>query len=87
MQTRQFVDGYGKRFNTELTGLEDLDWAKRLLKKGYSLSYNAKAKIVHIHDEAPVNIYKRYRREAIAHKETFADQIMSIWKFSASRYK
>lgn len=69
------------RYDEELTGLEDLDWAQRLLKKGYSLSYNAKAKIVHLHDETPVNIYNRYRREAIAHKVIFDDQKMSIWEF------
>lgn len=26
-------------YNEELTGLEDLDWAKRAMKKGYYIAY------------------------------------------------
>ncbi|MFC1482041.1 glycosyltransferase [Candidatus Neomarinimicrobiota bacterium] len=68
-------------YDEELTGLEDLDWANRLLKEGYFLSYKAGAAIIHLHDETPSNIYNRYRREAIAHKLTFPEQRFSFWEF------
>lgn len=53
-------------YNEHLTGLEDLDWAKHIIKEGYYLAYNAEAEIIHVHNEPPQRIYNRYRREAIA---------------------
>ena len=55
-------------YNESLTGLEDLDWAKRAQQMGYKIAYVAKAAIVHVHEETPARIYNRYRREAIALK-------------------
>ena len=55
-------------YNESLTGLEDLDWAKRAQQMGYKIAYVAKAAIVHVHEETPARVYNRYRREAIALK-------------------
>jgi rhamnosyltransferase len=61
-------------YNDILTGLEDLDWAKRARQLGYKIAYVADAAIVHIHDEPVARIYNRYRREAIALKNIFPQE-------------
>jgi len=58
-------------YDEQLTGLEDLAWADQILKKGYKISYLADATIVHVHEETPLAIRNRYRREAIAFKQIF----------------
>lgn len=52
-------------YNEQLPGLEDVEWAKWALDSGHLLAYSAEAEVVHVHDETPVQIYNRYRREAI----------------------
>ncbi|WP_445148149.1 glycosyltransferase family 2 protein [Baekduia sp. Peel2402] len=64
-------------YDEDLTGLEDLHWAKRALDRGYALAYRADAPIVHVHEEVFSQIVNRYRREAIAHKAIYDDQEMS----------
>lgn len=61
-------------YNESLTGLEDLDWAKRARQLGYKIAYVADAAIVHIHNEPVSRIYNRYRREAIALKNIFPQE-------------
>ena len=56
-------------YDESLTGLEDLDWAKRAINRGYKIAYAADAPIIHVHDETPSHIRNRYRREAIAMKQ------------------
>jgi len=58
-------------YNEDLTGLEDIDWAKRALDSGYSIAYSAEAEITHVHQETPERIFNRYFREAIALKTIF----------------
>ena len=53
-------------YDDALTGLEDLDWAKRAQAEGGWLAYVPKASIVHIHEETWAQVRNRYRREAIA---------------------
>lgn len=53
-------------YDESLTGLEDLDWAKRAQAEGGWLAYVPKASIVHIHEETWAQVRNRYRREAIA---------------------
>lgn len=54
------------RFDQYLFGLEDIDWAQAMVKKGYHIRYEPGAAIYHIHTEAWHQIFNRYRREAIA---------------------
>lgn len=68
-------------YNETLTGLEDLDWAKRVMARGHRIVYAADAQIIHVHNETPRRIYNRYRREAIAHKEIFPEQNFNLWDF------
>jgi rhamnosyltransferase len=68
-------------FNEELTGLEDIAWAKQMQEKGYLIAYNADAVIVHVHNETPEQVKNRYRREAIALKSIFPGELFSFWDF------
>lgn len=68
-------------YDEALTGLEDLDWAKRVMQEGYRIAYVAEAEIVHVHQETPRRIYNRYRREAIALKQIFPQERFSVWDF------
>ena len=68
-------------YDEKLTGLEDLDWAKRAQKLGYKIAYTANAPIVHVHDESLARIYNRYRREAIALKQIFPQEHFHFWDF------
>jgi len=54
------------RFDEELTGLEDMELAKRLVDKGGMVAYVADAPVYHLHDEALHKVRLRYQREAIA---------------------
>jgi glycosyltransferase involved in cell wall biosynthesis len=68
-------------FDEYLTGLEDLDWAKRIMDKGFKIAYEAEAAIVHVHEETFSKIQNRYRREAIALKQIFPKVHFNFWDF------
>lgn len=68
-------------YDESLTGLEDLDWARRVMPLGHGVAYSAEAEIVHVHDETPRRIYNRYRREAIALKRIFPQEHFNGWDF------
>ena len=53
-------------YDETLTGLEDLDWAKKIQAKGHHIAYQSEATIIHVHEENWANVFNRYRREAIA---------------------
>jgi rhamnosyltransferase len=65
-------------YDEQLTGLEDLDWAKYAMESGHSIAYVAEAPVVHVHDESFTQVFNRYRREAIAHKDIYNDQEMGM---------
>jgi rhamnosyltransferase len=65
-------------YDEQLTGLEDLEWAKYAMEHGYSIAYVAEAPVVHVHDESFRQVFNRYRREAIAHKDIYQDQEMGV---------
>jgi glycosyltransferase involved in cell wall biosynthesis len=54
------------RFDEELTGLEDMFLAKRLVEQGEKIAYAASASVYHIHEERWQQVKIRYEREAIA---------------------
>jgi glycosyltransferase involved in cell wall biosynthesis len=68
-------------FDEELTGLEDLDWAKRAIEEGYGTAYSSEAEIVHVHDETLPKVLNRYRREAIAFKRIYPAENFSFKDF------
>lgn len=69
------------RYDESLTGLEDLDWAKKIMGLGYKIAYNPKALIIHVHNEKPISIRNRYRREAIALKQIYPEQHFLLFDF------
>lgn len=54
------------RFDEELTGLEDMELAKRLCNAGGKLGYVAEACVYHYHAETFPQVRRRFEREAIA---------------------
>jgi glycosyltransferase involved in cell wall biosynthesis len=53
-------------YDESLTGLEDLDWARRAQLLGWKVVYVPDATVAHVHEETPARIFNRYKREAIA---------------------
>ena len=66
-------------YDETLTGLEDIDWARRAMQMGHKIVYAAEAEVVHVHNELPKQIYNRYRREAIAMKCIFPQERFNFW--------
>lgn len=66
------------RYDESLPGLEDLDWAKRVQEAGWEISYAAGAEIIHVHEESSSEVYNRYRREAMAHREIVDDESFTL---------
>lgn len=54
------------KFDEKVTGLEDMELAKRYVETGGSISYVATALVFHIHDETWAQTRRRYEREALA---------------------
>ncbi len=54
------------KFDEELTGLEDMHLAKRLVDYGYKVGYVAEAPVYHLHNETWGQVKRRFEREAIA---------------------
>lgn len=54
------------RFDESLTGLEDMELAKRLVSDGEKIAYVAEACVHHYHQENWSQIKRRFEREAIA---------------------
>ena len=53
-------------FDEELTGLEDMHLAKRLVNDGGKIAYIGEAGVYHYHNENWLQIKRRFEREAIA---------------------
>lgn len=68
-------------YDEDLTGLEDLDWARRVKEKGYKIAYVAEAEVKHVHEETWARIFNRYRREATAFKQIFPEEHFTFWDF------
>lgn len=54
------------RFDEEITGLEDMELARRLVLNGGVLAYVAEAVVFHHHSETWRQVRRRFEREAIA---------------------
>lgn len=61
------------KYDETLTGLEDLDWAKKAIKEGYKIYYSPEAEVIHVHEETFEQIKRRYEREAKALKNIKPD--------------
>ena len=63
-----------QHYDETLSGLEDLDWAIKIGKKGYKIYYAPSACVYHLHNETHSQIKNRYKREAIAYKRINPDE-------------
>lgn len=68
-------------YDEDLTGLEDIAWAQKVLSEGYFTAYSAEAEIIHVHEETSAQRFNRYRREAIALKRIFPDSHFTVLDF------
>jgi len=68
------------RFNEELTGLEDLELARRMVYAGGSVAYVAESTVEHIHRENWARIKIRYEREAVAMTDIEPNLNLNFWK-------
>jgi glycosyltransferase involved in cell wall biosynthesis len=68
-------------YDETLPGLEDLAWAKWALENGHSIAYVAEAEIVHVHEDSPMGVYNRYRREAMALKRIYPQEKFKLLDF------
>ncbi len=71
-------------FNEEVTGLEDMELAKRYCEKGGLIGYVSDSCVYHIHDESWTQTRRRYEREAIALQKIMPEVQISI--FDMIRY-
>lgn len=69
------------RYDETLTGLEDVDWAKKVIREGWWISYRADAGVIHVHKESPNQVRDRYMREAITFQRTFPEEHFNAWDF------
>ena len=53
-------------FDEALTGLEDMELAKRLVARGHQIAYVAEAPVFHHHQESWAQVRRRFEREALA---------------------
>lgn len=79
-----------RRFDEDLTGLEDMHLAKRLVEEGCEIAYTAHACVYHLHDESWYQVRRRFEREALAlqqimphvhirQRDMFRYIVSSIW--------
>ena len=64
------------RFDEELTGLEDMHFAKRLAADKGAVGYNADASVYHIHHENWQQVQRRFEREALALQQICPEVIL-----------
>jgi rhamnosyltransferase len=68
-------------FNETLTGLEDVDLAKRAWERHQKIAYVVKAEVIHVHEEHLGAVRHRFRREALAYHRIFPHEKMSFGQF------
>lgn len=69
------------RYNEAITGLEDIEWAKNAISRGYSVYYAPDAGVIHVHNERFSQIYRRYEREALAMRTIYPHETFTLFDF------
>lgn len=69
------------RFDNDLTGLEDLDIAKKIINDKYQIGYVANSVVYHLHNENWNKIRTRYEREALALRQIMPEIHISFFDF------
>jgi L-ascorbate metabolism protein UlaG (beta-lactamase superfamily) len=74
------------RFDEELTGLEDMELAQRLVRAGGKVAYVAEAAVFHHHNETWPQVRRRFEREAIALQKIMPQvhvNLLDTWRYIA----
>lgn len=64
-------------FDEEITGLEDMELAKRLVARGHKVAYVAQAPVFHHHAESWAQVRRRFEREALALRQIMPEVQLS----------
>ena len=62
-------------FNETLTGAEDREWARAMLRLGYKIVYEPEAAVYHSHNEPLLQVYLRTYREAMAQQSLYESKM------------
>jgi len=62
-------------FDETLTGSEDWEWARAMLRLGYKIIYEPEAAVYHSHNEPLFKVYQRAYREALAFQSIYQDKM------------
>jgi rhamnosyltransferase len=65
------------QFDEELTGLEDMELAKRMVSAGHKVGYVADAAVFHHHKESWRQVRRRFEREALALRQIMPEVQLS----------
>ena len=71
-------------FDEDITGLEDMELAKRLISNEGRVRYVPKSTVIHYHDENWAQVKRRFEREAIALKKIMPQ--VHVSRFDTIRY-
>ncbi len=80
----RYSDWERLRFSEELTGLEDMELAQRLVREGGRVVYVPDAAVYHYHQETWSQIRRRFEREAIALQRIMPQ--VHVGPFDLARY-
>lgn len=87
----RYSDWERLRFDEELTGLEDMELAQRLVGAGGRVVYVPEASVYHYHQETWAQIQRRFEREALALQRIMPQVQVGAWDlaryFLTSVYK
>lgn len=72
------------RFDEDVTGLEDMEFAKRLVSDGGKVAYIADAAVFHYHNETWPQVRRRFERESVALQKIMPHVHVSL--FDTLRY-
>ncbi|MEG3990194.1 glycosyltransferase [Microcoleus sp. S28C3] len=62
-------------FDETLTGSEDWEWSRAMLRLGYKIIYEPQAAVYHSHNERLLKVYQRFYREALAFQSIYGEKM------------
>lgn len=62
-------------FDETLTGCEDREWTRAMLRLGYKVIYEPEAAVYHSHNEPLFQVYQRTYREALAFQSIYKEKM------------
>ncbi len=70
------------RFDEAVTGLEDMVFAKAVIRDGGKIGYAADASVIHIHEESLAQTRRRYYREALTLRDIMPEVHFNFGDFA-----